>query len=650
MKFYIKYIVTNGLIIFLISSAVALSEAQNRSRNNRLAEEAKKAWTQRDLVKAEQTALKALSADQNNLEIILLLADIYREQNQPENELKYLEIASSIPNKPGLVNFRLAEAYFISGDYEKAYLSVEDYLSGNPSPGLIQKADHIKRHAVFAKEAIKSPVTYNPINLGPNINTVYDEYWPSLTVDGSTLIFTRLVPINENTRLKQEDFYGSSFDGETWSLAEPLNSINSPLNEGAQTISADGNLLFFTLCNHPNGFGSCDIWFSRRINGNWTAPMNAGSPLNTESWEGQPSLSSFGDVLYFSSNRRGGKGNKDIWSIELKGWRPDGRPLWGEPKNLGDSINTPGDDISPFIHPNGRDLFFSSDYWPGFGGLDIFRSVRKIDGSWSRATNLGFPLNSNRNEQGLIIDRTGYTAFMASDRVIEYGMDIYSFELDESLRPAPVTYIRGKVADAETGNPVAASVKLTGLEAGLPVETILKADREGIFTVTLPAGQEFAFHVNQPGYLFFSEHFLVENTSEVPEPVYRDIFLVPVKVGSQTHLYNLFFDTGSDKILETSEPELDELTRFLVQNPSLQVEIQGHTDNVGTAAYNLDLSEKRAQAVVDYLTARGIAIERLTSKGYGFTMPVESNETEAGRARNRRTTVKITGVLPPLRE
>ncbi len=127
MEFYFKYIVTNGLILFLISSAVALSEAQNRSRNNRLAEEAKKAWAQRDLVKAEQTALKALSADQNNLEIILLLADIYREQNQPENELKYLEIASSIPNKPGLVNFRLAEAYFISGDYEKAYLSVEDY-------------------------------------------------------------------------------------------------------------------------------------------------------------------------------------------------------------------------------------------------------------------------------------------------------------------------------------------------------------------------------------------------------------------------------------------------------------------------------------------------------------------------------------------
>ena len=623
--------------------------AQNR-RVSRQLEEARKAWQMRDLTRTESLALKALQNERENIEIILLLAEVYHEIKQTDNELKYLEMAGQLPSAPALVNFRLGESYFKTGQYPKALAAIEKYLSGSPSPNLISRAERIKANAEFAVLAIKYPVGFSPENMGISINSDNDEYWPSLTVDGSTLIFTRLLPVGNGSPHRQEDFYLSFSDSSGWTPALPLDEINTHLNEGAQTISADGTLLFFTLCNHPEGFGSCDIWFSKQENGSWTSPRNAGRPLNTSAWEGQPSLSAFGDVLYFSSNRSGGKGNKDIWSIELKGWRPDGLPLWGALVNLGDSINTHGEEISPFVHHNGRDLFFSSDYWPGFGGLDLYRSHRKLNGTWSKAQNLGYPVNTSGNEQGLVIDRAGTTAYMASNRIPENGMDIFTFDLDQTLRPDPVTYIRGRVLNLKSGEPVAAEISLTGLEKDISIEARLRADRQGWFTVTLPVGNEFAFHVNHPGFLFYSEYFKVEPASEGHLPIFRTIELTPLEIGSQAHLYNVFFDTGSYELLSNSEPELDALVSFLKQNPSLKIEIQGHTDNVGSEPYNQTLSENRALAVVRYLEGSEIPSERLTPKGYGFSIPIDTNETEAGRSKNRRTTVEVTGILPLLRQ
>jgi outer membrane protein OmpA-like peptidoglycan-associated protein len=226
-------------------------------------------------------------------------------------------------------------------------------------------------------------------------------------------------------------------------------------------------------------------------------------------------------------------------------------------------------------------------------------------------------------------------------------MDIYTFTLDDALRPDPVTYIYGKIINQETREPVSAMVRLTGLERGESFEVRLLADHGGDFFVTLPAGSGYAFHVAEPGYLLYSEFFNIEAGVESPDPVQRTILLTPIRVGSMTHLYNIFFETGSYHILEASEDELSQLYGLLQQNPSLQVEIQGHTDNVGSAEYNLELSEKRALSVVEHLTGRGIDRSRLTSKGYGYQVPVESNDTEWGRSRNRRTTIRITGVLPP---
>ncbi len=634
------------LIFSLIFGFSWSAGGQNRPRNLRQLEEAKAAFQIRNYERAIAAAHRGLQSDSENLELILLLAEVYHELKQPEKETDYLVRASRLPSYPSLVDFRLGEAYFKSGNYESALLFVEKYLAGHPAAAIVHRAERIRASAAFAKKAIKQPVGFSPRNLGDAVNTSYDEYWPSLTVDGATLVFTRLLPLQGSASVKQEDFFISRADSSGWAMAEPLTEINTLLNEGAQTLSADGTLLFFTRCNHPDGYGSCDIWFSRMVNGSWSPPRNAGRPLNTQAWEGQPSLSAFGDVLYFSSNRPGGKGNKDIWSIDLKGWRPDGLPFWGEPVNLGDSINTPGDEISPFIHPNNIDLFFASDYWPGFGGFDLFRSYRKPDGEWLTAKNLGYPVNTAGNEQGLVIERTGVMAYLASSREAGMGMDLFTFELDEALRPEPVTYIRGKVLDQKTGQPVPAGVQLKGLDPGQPVDVRLKADHQGLFTVALPSRQEFAFLVNEPGYLFYSEHFMAEPVLGRPEPVYRNIELTPVEIGKQTHLYNIFFETGSHVILPQSLPELGSLVYFLNQNRSLEVEIQGHTDNVGDAPYNMELSERRALSVLNYLTGQGVDAHRLTCKGYGYSMPVDTNETEAGRGRNRRTTISITGVLP----
>lgn len=641
--FRIICVLTITLIVFF----PVISYAQSQGRTGRMAASATEAYRSGDAGKAFSLASRVLDIESSNLEMLLLMAEIYRDRRDDENELVYLEKASLTNGFPSLLNFRLGESFFRAGRYQEAYERMEMYLAGNPASGLVARAERIMESAGFARQAILSPSGFEPVSLGDSVNTTYDEYWPSLTVDGSTLVFTRLLPVEGRTNLWQEDFFISSFAGDAWSEAVPLSSVNSHLNEGAQTISADGTLLFFTLCNHPDGFGSCDIWFSRLLNGAWTPPRNADRPLNTAAWEGQPSLSAFGDVLYFSSNRPGGKGNKDLWKAELKGWRPDGLPVWGDPVNLGDSINTPGDEISPFIHPNGRDLFFSSDYWPGFGGFDLFRSSIKPDGTMTKAENMGYPVNTRENEQGLVIDRTGTAAYLASNREPERGMDIYTFELDEFLRTEPVTYIRGQVKNGKTGTPVQASVHLAGINQGNTIDFRIIADVKGLFTVTLPVGQEFAFHVNEPGFLFYSEYFMVEEAVGIPGPVYREILLTPVEIGSQTHLYNVFFETGSHDLLEQSETELNTLVGFLEKNSRLKVEIQGHTDNVGNESYNQNLSERRAGSVVNYLVSKGIDHRRLTSKGYGYTVPLDTNDTVEGRARNRRTTLLITGVLPP---
>ncbi|HPT30376.1 MAG TPA: OmpA family protein [Prolixibacteraceae bacterium] len=618
-----------------------LSEGQSGTRRDKLYDKALRAYQSGDYAAARLALGKIESESSGNLSVCLLMADICHEQRQLEEEMIWLKRSSQISGAPALVYYRMADACYRLERYEEGLEFLNKPEAGKMPETIRVKSEKLRSNLRVAANAAKKPVRFIPEPLDSLVNSSYDDYWPSLTIDNKMLVFTRLLPVSDHPALKQEDFYYSIADSSGWQPALPVSRINSPLNEGAQTLSADGKLLFFTLCNHPGGKGSCDIWFSRLVNGEWTAPQNAGEPVNTPAWDGQPSFSAFGNILYFSSSRPGGRGNKDLWSLHLNGWDKLGNPVWSDLTHLDDSINTSGDEISPFIHSNGKDLYFSSDTWPGFGGLDLFHATKKSKDSWSKPINLGYPINSPGNEQGLIIDRTGKTAFFATNRTPTGNMDIYRFETDTTFRPAPVTFVRGMVKDANTGNPVKANIRINSLHSGQSLDSEVSADDNGIFLVTLPPVNEVLFTVNEPGYLFYSEKIDLTGTSSELSPLERTVNLIPAKNGTTVTLYNIFFPTGEYSILPESEPELNTLLDFMRHNPGLAIEIGGHTDNVGTGPFNLELSGKRANAVKEYLLNQGIVPSRISVKGYGMELPVASNESEEGRSKNRRTTIRI---------
>jgi outer membrane protein OmpA-like peptidoglycan-associated protein len=588
-----------------------------------------------------------LMVDSCFLDAYLLKSDIYQEVDSVYPQIKTIKSALILnPDKSPKLYYLLGNAYYKTGSYQNASDAYHNYL------------DKVDRNAVFYAKAsqnlekcqgavnlLKHPVPYKSINLGENINSEDDEYWPSITVDGKTLIFTRLIgsrKISGPHSMAQEDFYTSHLENNVWQPSQPLTSINTIYNEGAQTISTDGNLLFFTACTRNEGWGSCDIYFSRNKDGEWSVPKNAGNPVNTPAWESQPSISANGETLYFVSNRAGGKGGMDIWKCNLKEFSEWGNPVWGNPENLGDSVNTPGNEISPFIHSDGKTLYFASDYWTGMGGYDIFYCRQRNDTVWSKPKNIGYPINSYKDEQGLVVDASGKNAYYASDRPGSKGMDIYSFELYKEARPTPVSYIKGRIVDEDTGAPVCAKVELTDLENS---KSVIKGEscwQKGEFLMCLPLGKEYAFNVSREGYLFYSDNFQLKEKKEIIDPYILEIKLKKIKVGGSVVLRNVFFNTGSHDLLSESIVELHKLIDFLNLNKTLFIEIEGHTDNVGSQELNQILSESRAKEVYMYLIDKGIDENRMKYKGFGFSKPISSNDTPEGRALNRRTEFIIT--------
>ncbi len=629
------------LYFFIFFLATPLVFAQPNRRIQRMFDEARHQVSLQNYVFAIEQCEQILNRDSMFLDARLLLADIYFEMKDSGNELIHLKKAYAQSQMP-LINRRLGDALFSLEKYEEAAVYFEKYIV-SVEPGSKAEAETTRKIASsrFAAKAIRNPVEFNPERLPETVNSTADEYWPSLSIDQKTLVFTRLV--KNPGQPPQEDFFMSEFGPEGWEKAQPVTDINTFENEGAQSLSADGNLLFFTACNRPGGMGSCDIYYSVRKEGRWTRALNAGKPVNTSSWEAQPSISSDGRFLYFSSSRPGGKGQKDIWRAELLEIGHNGRLKWGTPVNLGDSINTPGNETSPFVHAGNKNFYFASDYHIGLGGFDLFMSEILGDSVFSAPRNLGYPINTVNDEQGLYISADGLTAFFSSARDSLSGLDIYSFELDESVRPHPATYVKAVVFDAETGNPLEAEVVLLNLARNETESRIESTNTEGELLLCLPSGNNYSFSVAKNGYLFYSNTFDLRNPRQFYNPYELEIALTPVKEGAEMNLYNIYFETDSFRILPESEPELKKLVVFLSENPTLHVEIQGHTDDTGLAEKNLTLSDKRAKSVAEYLISNKIEEKRLIWKGYGETRPVAKNDTPEGRRMNRRTTIKILG-------
>jgi outer membrane protein OmpA-like peptidoglycan-associated protein/tetratricopeptide (TPR) repeat protein len=474
---------------------------------------------------------------------------------------------------------------------------------------------------------------FAPRNMGDSINSAALEYFPSLTIDGSTLIFTRRVN-------NDEDFYESSFANGQWRKAQALGGrINTNLNEGAQNISQDGQLLVFTGCNYPEGNGSCDLYFAVRNKTGWTEPQNLGGLVNTDYWESSPSLSPDKRELYFASSFPEGYGGKDIFVSRRL---PNGK--WGRPVNLGPTVNTSGDESCPFIHADNQTLFFNSNGHPGYGQTDLFLSRRVNDTLWGKPENLGYPINTIDDQGSLIVAADGRTAIYASEASdTRGGLDLYSFTLRNDLQAAKTLWVKGRVYDKKTGAGLPSTVELADVQRRRLVSK-LQTDEEGNYLVTLPLGNTYAFSAARPGYLFYSDNFsLPVNT---PDSIFRvDIPLQPILPGATVVLKNIFFDSKKFDLKPESVVELDKLAVLLNENPKLKIQLAGHTDNVGKPKDNLLLSNNRAKAVVNYLIGKGIAANRLTGKGFGAAQPLADNKTEAGRMQNRRTEMSVVSNL-----
>ncbi len=594
-----------------------------------------------DYPKAESCFKEAVSIDIRFYEAYMMLGELMAKQNRyREASVNYLAAVKidSLFFKP--VFFNLANMEMMSGDYPKALVHFKVYEA---QEGMLAKnktsADKSIKNCEFAINAMKKPVPFNPVNVGSGINTTDDEYWPSITADGQTMMFTRQPNIINNpgfTGVVQEDFYISYLKDNVWQKAFNAGApLNTNQNEGAQSLSSDGSYMIFTACNRPGGMGNCDLYFSAFSNKTWSEPSNLGPPVNTNRWESTPSLSADGRSLYFSSSRPGGFGGKDIWVSRL-----DDKNQWSEPVNLGGAINTEGDELSPFIHFDGKTLYFASDGRVGMGGFDLYVTRLKDDSTWTEPKNLGYPINTWNDEMGLIIDAGGQKGYFSSIRDKSKGKDIYSFLLYEAVRPNPVSYMKGKVYDKETGKLLKAGYELVNLSTG---KIIIRnaTDEDGNFLVCLPSGYNYGINVSSPGYLFYSDNFMLEGTHTVSEPYIKKIVLNPVKVGEKMQLSNVFYEVDSWQLKKESLTELDNLVSLLSEHKNLVMEIGGYTDSTGSAQYNLALSEKRALSVVNYLIRKGVSADRLKYKGYGNTSPLGDNVTTEGRKLNRRTEAKI---------
>jgi outer membrane protein OmpA-like peptidoglycan-associated protein/tetratricopeptide (TPR) repeat protein len=587
---------------------------------------------------AEKELKEAISLDRNFYEAYIVLGEMLSKLKRYSEAARYYSEAVRIDSlyyKP--VYFPLANAEMMSGDYIDALTHFKTYLEQNTgSENNRIQAERNIRDCEFGIIAVRNPVPFNPENLGDSVNTPDDEYWPSITADGMTLMFTRQERGNVPNNRNQEDFYISRLRDNAWSKAynagRPLNTFQ---NEGAQSISSDGSYMFFTACDRPGGFGRCDIYFSSFDGRRWSEASNIGAPVNTRYWESQPSISSNGKMLFFSSNRPGGHGGMDIWySIASE----DGK--WAMPKNLGPVINSPGDEMSPFIHFDGRTLYFSSNGRVGLGGFDMYVSRMNEDTTWNEPENLGYPINTYSDELGLIIDATGQNAYFSSIRDPRKGKDIFYFTLYESVRPDPVSYLKGTVYDSETMQLLKADYELISLKTGL-VASSGSTNTFGSFLVCIPTGLNYGLNVNKQGYLFYSDNFMLEGTHSVTEPYIKNILLNPIEVGKTMQLSNVFYEFDSWEIKKESFAELDRLYRLLRDNPGIIVEVAGYTDSIGTPEYNQVLSEKRAMSVVNFLVVKGIRSDRLKFKGYGASSPIGNNITDAGRRLNRRTEVRV---------
>ena len=582
--------------------------------------------------------LRSVALDSNYLDAYLSLAGVYGElKNYSKSVEWYEKVKSKDSNYFKIYNLPYSINLAGLGRFEEALNAVNIFLSiPNISERSLKSASYRKRCFEFAVDyKSKHPVSdyaFAPVNMGDSINSEKSEYYPSVTFDDSLLVFTKR---GEGFR---EDFMQSTLRNGVFSKATLINGdINNEPSKGAITVSSDGDWLIFAG-NFHRGYGDFDLYISYATPQGWSEPENLGPNINSGYWDSSPCLSPDNRVLYFSSNRPGGIGGKDLY---MSNRLANGK--WGPAINMGPFINTIGDETAPYMHADNQSFYFTSDGLPGYGGTDLFICRRDANGDFSKPENLGYPINTIENEGSICISSNGLTAYYASDRAdTRGGLDLYTFSLREDIRPHKTLFVKGKVFDAKTNKGLPCAVELIDNSNNKALMRI-QTDELGKYYIPLPSGKDYTFTVNRKGYLFYSE--LYELSKKQSDSTYqKDIALQPVELNTITAFKNIQFQTNSYQLLPVSLIELDKLLQVLNDNPAVKIQINGHTDNTGKESDNLILSTNRAKSVVDYLVSKGIDLKRLSFKGYGSSKPLADNVSEEGRSKNRRTEFEITGL------
>jgi outer membrane protein OmpA-like peptidoglycan-associated protein len=520
-----------------------------------------------------------------------------------------------------------------SYEESKKYLTIAQENTNKNAQAYQQILKELKKVDLGLK-AMANPLNITPKRLPSVVNAKRKQYFPVLTADGNTLIFTAEELQKDNSEEFEENIYISKKINGEWQTPEEISeNINTPFNEGTCSITADGKIMVFTACESSRkSFGSCDLFITRKEGDQWSEPENMGPFVNSQYWDSQPSLSPDGSQIFFSSDRPFGVGKKDLWMSEL-----DDNGKWKRAVNLGSKINTPLDEVSPFVHANGQTLFYSSNGREGLGKHDIYMTNIAKDFS-SESINLGYPINTNGDESGLFISANGETAFYSVQK--KDSINIYEFQVPQELSTQfdKIYYIKGFIRDSKDNKPLYSTIEVVNSTSGDRISKFLSDPITGDYMTVLPQEGEYLMYIETPGYFFKSIKFDFKEGRENKE---LDVSLSKIEKQSKETLNNIFFDTGSAKLRSDSDVELRKLTEMLKRNSKLTVEISGHTDDVGNDKANLELSNQRAKAVVDYLKQNGIAENRLISIGYGETQPKVTNSSETNRQLNRRIELKI---------
>lgn len=606
-----------------------------------------KNWRSKNYREAERYLRKAVMLDPEYADALYLLGDLYvRMQQMEKTEPLWSKLLEVCPDYKPEVKYFLGAILLENGKRKKAIALFEDFLD---DPGRDYGYD-IEVTAALKEARLKEKLLDNPLTFEPkpvrSISGTEDEYLATISPDQETMYFTRRSKkVNRRdgpaatVRMVEEFSKAERTADGKFTSGEPLPSpFNESYNEGGPSVTADNTELYFTVCEDLKGYTNCDIFYSERdAYGYWSTPRSVGDHINRrDSWESQASVSANGDALYFTSNRKGGEGELDIYrSLRQK----DGS--WSAPKNLGKTVNTKGNEKTPFIHSDSKTLYFTSDGLAGLGGFDIFYAKATGDSTWQSPQNIGYPINTAEDDLGLFVSLDGRTAYFATNKLNTVnGWDIYSFELPEMARPEEVTLITGKLLD-ENEQPVTdATLEIKNLKT--QKVTKINVDKEtGNYARVVQAQPEedLIISVKKKGIAFSSKYIEVGKS---PKVVKAPLAVQKLEVGKEYKLNDINFESNSYTLDGVSRSVIDEFIIFLKDNPELKADIQGHTDNVGDDSANMALSQNRARTVYDYVLQKGISASRVSHHGYGETKPVAGNDTEDGRAKNRRTVFVIT--------